>query len=569
MRNMYINFNSLQTKAFYIKEKLFSSLTPRQKNILVVAALALGCIAAIYLFCKCCFKANTINKEHRLASSKKKISDEILEDANESPLILPTGSPKTPIHGPLSDENLILNYYLLKGIKEKIAADKGNAVDVPWTVIWNKEDKREEKILGFIGRVNSFYELARQLTNHLAEIKAINNDDQVLPIEDADLSIQITEDAFHRFSNPDEKEDFVKSVEDEILSLFAALEESMERLGYEIKEINQSTFLSGIKNPKNDCFYIAMLQILSVPEFDPIFEKLEGDDDDSFAFIKKIQKLREQVNKPSEKVLAALDKEFREAMGLGKATQEDVTDLFNKLIDYLEESNPKRKELIQKLIKFQQIEEKTILEGDQIIENEKAEEFSIFPGGKLQRISEGHTLLPDIQCQNISDWLKGQEMGIEEDLELKYRLDTSPQKVRKATRIHTKTEFKVLPKLLSIAPKRRQFGKTVHDEYQMPPVIKLTNEAGEEKKYVLIAFALHRYTFYSSVWVALMNVFSGMGADAGGHYITYRLHQGCWFECNDSRIENLTGNEIGTVPLKIIEARSKGYFYLYKETNNF
>lgn len=566
---MNINFNSLQAKAFYFKEKLLSSLTPQQKKILAVAALALSCIAAIYLFCKCCFKATTIDKDNPKPASQKIINEEILEDADESPLIQPKGSPKTSINEPISDDNLILNYHLLKGIKEKIVAEKGNAIDLPWTVIWNKEAKREEKILEFIGRVNSFYELAQQLTDQLAEIKAMKNDDQHLPIEDADLSVQITEEKLTRFSSPDVKEDYVKGVEDEILSLFEALEQSMEKLGYEMKEINQSTFLSGIKNPKNDCFYIAMLQILSVPEFDPIFEKLEGDTDDSFAFIKKIQKLREQVNKPSEKALSVLDKEFREAMGLGKATQEDITDLFNKLIDYLEESNPKRKEAIQKLIKFQQNEEKTILEGDQVIENENADEFSIYPGGKLQLLSEGHTLLPDIQSKTISDWFNGQEMGVEEDLELKYRLDTSPQKVRKATRIHTKTGFKSLPKLLSIAPKRKQFGKTVHDDYQMPPVIKLTNAAGEEKKYVLIAFALHRYSFYSSMWVGLMNAFSGRGADAGGHYITYRLHQGSWFECNDSRIENLTGNEIGIVPLKIIEARNKGYFYLYKETNKF
>lgn len=566
---MYINFNSLQTRAFYLQEKLLSSLTLQHKKIIAVAALALTCIAAIYFFCKCCFKANAIDNKDRLPSSKKKMNEEILEDGKEAPLIQADDRPPSQIHEPLSDDNLILNYHLLKGIREKIVAEKGNAIDVPWTVMWNKEAKKDEKILEFIGRVNSFYELAQHLANHLAEIKAIKNEEEQLPFEDRDLSIQITEETLNRFSNPEEKDDYVNGIEDEILSLFEALEESMEKLGYELKEINQSTFLSGIKNPKNDCFYIAMLQILSVPDFDPIFEKLEGDTDDSFAFIKKIQKLREQVNQPSEKALSILDKEFREAMGLAKSTQEDITELFNKLIDYLEESNPKRKKIIQQLIKFQQVEERTIVEGDQIIENEEAEKFSIYTDGKLQRLSEGHTLLPDIQSKNISEWIQGQEMGVEEDFELKYRLDTSPQKVRKATKIHTNTRFQTLPKLLSIAPKRKQFGKTVHDEYQMPPVIKLTNVVGEEKKYVLIAFALHCYSFYSSLWGGFMNVFSGSGHDAGGHYITYRLHQGCWFECNDSRIENLTGNEIGTVPLEIIEARNKGYFYLYKETNNF
>ena len=59
---MYLNFNSLQTKAIYFKEQLISTLTPQQKKILVVATLALSCIAALFLFCKCCLKAKKEDK---------------------------------------------------------------------------------------------------------------------------------------------------------------------------------------------------------------------------------------------------------------------------------------------------------------------------------------------------------------------------------------------------------------------------------------------------------------------------------------------------------------------------
>ena len=59
---MYLNFNSLQTKAIYFKEQLLSTLTPQQKKILVVATLALSCIIAISLFCKCCLKAKKEDK---------------------------------------------------------------------------------------------------------------------------------------------------------------------------------------------------------------------------------------------------------------------------------------------------------------------------------------------------------------------------------------------------------------------------------------------------------------------------------------------------------------------------
>lgn len=55
---MYLNVNSLRINAGSIQEHIVSSQTSQQKRILIVAAVALSCLAAIFLVCKCCFKAN-------------------------------------------------------------------------------------------------------------------------------------------------------------------------------------------------------------------------------------------------------------------------------------------------------------------------------------------------------------------------------------------------------------------------------------------------------------------------------------------------------------------------------
>lgn len=49
--------HSMQTKTLYFKEQILSSLTARQKTILLIAALALSCLATIYLYTRCCFRA--------------------------------------------------------------------------------------------------------------------------------------------------------------------------------------------------------------------------------------------------------------------------------------------------------------------------------------------------------------------------------------------------------------------------------------------------------------------------------------------------------------------------------
>ena len=60
---MYLNINSLQTKALYFKDQVLSSLTSQQKKILIVAAVAFSCIAALFLYCKCCFKGTVDKKD--------------------------------------------------------------------------------------------------------------------------------------------------------------------------------------------------------------------------------------------------------------------------------------------------------------------------------------------------------------------------------------------------------------------------------------------------------------------------------------------------------------------------
>ena len=60
---MYLNINSLQTKALYFKDQILSSLTSQQKKILIVAAVAFSCIAALFLYCKCCFKGTVDKKD--------------------------------------------------------------------------------------------------------------------------------------------------------------------------------------------------------------------------------------------------------------------------------------------------------------------------------------------------------------------------------------------------------------------------------------------------------------------------------------------------------------------------
>lgn len=62
---MYLNINSLQTKALYFKDQILSSLTSQQKKILIVAAVAFSCIAALFLYCKCCFKAKIGEKDKK------------------------------------------------------------------------------------------------------------------------------------------------------------------------------------------------------------------------------------------------------------------------------------------------------------------------------------------------------------------------------------------------------------------------------------------------------------------------------------------------------------------------
>ena len=105
---MYLNLNSLQAKVFYFKEQIHFSLTSQQKKILVIATMALSCIAAIYLFCKYCFKAkekdqNSLKAENQktvaqnekiLSQPKQKQEPQLEQKAEQTSTEEPVGEPK-------------------------------------------------------------------------------------------------------------------------------------------------------------------------------------------------------------------------------------------------------------------------------------------------------------------------------------------------------------------------------------------------------------------------------------------------------------------------------------------
>lgn len=68
---MFLNLNSVQTRAFYFKEQILSSLTLQQKKILVIATVALSSIAAICLFYTCFFKAKEKDQQSLNAADQK------------------------------------------------------------------------------------------------------------------------------------------------------------------------------------------------------------------------------------------------------------------------------------------------------------------------------------------------------------------------------------------------------------------------------------------------------------------------------------------------------------------
>ena len=82
---MLLNVNSLQTNIIYYKDKFLSSLTAQQKKILIAAAVAFSCIAAVFLYCRCNFKGSAQiphddSKVHQAAGIKQpkasKVTDE-------------------------------------------------------------------------------------------------------------------------------------------------------------------------------------------------------------------------------------------------------------------------------------------------------------------------------------------------------------------------------------------------------------------------------------------------------------------------------------------------------------
>lgn len=87
---MYLNFNSLQTKAFAFSEQFLSSLTLQQRKILAVATLALTCIAALWLLSACCFNANkkdqdNLNNDGKKADAQKNNINPKVEPPKEEP----------------------------------------------------------------------------------------------------------------------------------------------------------------------------------------------------------------------------------------------------------------------------------------------------------------------------------------------------------------------------------------------------------------------------------------------------------------------------------------------------
>lgn len=77
---MHLNFNSLQTRAFSFSEHVLSSLTLQQRKILAVAALALTCIAALWLLSKCCVRAKEIDQDDLKDEEKKADAQKIKID---------------------------------------------------------------------------------------------------------------------------------------------------------------------------------------------------------------------------------------------------------------------------------------------------------------------------------------------------------------------------------------------------------------------------------------------------------------------------------------------------------
>ena len=83
---MNIHFNYLQAVAFNLKDKLLASLTPLNKKILIVATIALGCLAAIYFACRYVFKAEDKKNKDVAPAAKKEDEAPVAKKEDEAPV---------------------------------------------------------------------------------------------------------------------------------------------------------------------------------------------------------------------------------------------------------------------------------------------------------------------------------------------------------------------------------------------------------------------------------------------------------------------------------------------------
>ena len=130
---MLLNVNSIQTNILYYKDKILSSLTAQQKKILIVAAVALSCIAAVFLYCRCCFKGSAqIPQDDSKADQTAGIKQpEASKVADETEVL--TEDPKEEIAA-----------HIPKELRQKPAQEQKKASDPDIkTHVENKEAKEE------------------------------------------------------------------------------------------------------------------------------------------------------------------------------------------------------------------------------------------------------------------------------------------------------------------------------------------------------------------------------------------------------------------------------------------
>lgn len=72
---MKISSSYLHATAFNLKEQLLPALTPQTKKILIIAAVAISCIVALYLYCACCFRASTVMTDPKPPQNKDGLKD--------------------------------------------------------------------------------------------------------------------------------------------------------------------------------------------------------------------------------------------------------------------------------------------------------------------------------------------------------------------------------------------------------------------------------------------------------------------------------------------------------------